>query len=84
MVLGQVLHWDDETAHYVRSRPERYPGGLGIEPKWTQEALRDPNLAAMEPDPKSRMGASRFIGQSPSAGRVLTVIAFRDEDGTFT
>lgn len=54
--MGQVLHWDNETAHYVRSRPERYPGGLGIEPKWTQEALRDPNLAAMGPDPKSPDG----------------------------
>ncbi len=27
------------------------------------------------------MGASRFIGYSPAAGRVLTVIAFRDGDG---
>lgn len=32
-------------------------------------------------DPKSRIGASRFIGYSPSAGRVLTVIAYRDLDG---
>lgn len=27
------------------------------------------------------MGASRFIGHSPSAGRVLVVIAYRDVDG---
>jgi hypothetical protein len=27
------------------------------------------------------MGASRFIGHSPSAGRVLVVIAHRDRDG---
>lgn len=39
------------------------------------------DLAALEPDPKSRMGASRFIGHSPSAGRVLTVIAYRDLGG---
>lgn len=38
-------------------------------------------MAALEPDPKSRMGASRFIGLSPSAGRVLVVIAYRDERG---
>lgn len=34
-----------------------------------------------EPDPKSRMGASRFIGFSVGAQRVLVVIAFRDADG---
>lgn len=36
---------------------------------------------ALEPDPKSRMGASRFIGHSPSAERVIVVIAYRDLDG---
>ena len=38
-------------------------------------------MMTLEPDPKSRMGASRFIGHSPSAGRVLVVIAYRDLDG---
>ena len=79
--MGEALNWDDDAAQYVRSRGSRYPGGRGLEPQWAQEALHDPALAAMEPDPKSRMGASRFIGFSPSAGRVLTVIAFRDVDG---
>ncbi|GAA1373239.1 hypothetical protein GCM10009638_06810 [Luteococcus sanguinis] len=54
---------------------------MSVEPEWAQEVLDDPDLAALEPDPKSRMGASRFIGRSPAAGRVLTVIAFRDGDG---
>ena len=31
--------------------------------------------------PKSRMGASRFVGHSPSAGRAVVVIAYRDLDG---
>ncbi|HZK04608.1 MAG TPA: hypothetical protein VFC82_02020 [Actinomycetaceae bacterium] len=48
---------------------------------WSQEALDDLDLVAFEPDPKSRMGASRFIGRSAGAGRVLVVIAFRDADG---
>lgn len=48
---------------------------------WTQEALDDPDLVALEPDPKSRLGAARFIGESPSAGAVLVVIAYRDLDG---
>lgn len=43
--------------------------------------LEDIDLVAFEPDPKSRMGASRFIGFSPGADRVLVVIAFRDTDG---
>lgn len=43
--------------------------------------MNDDELLALEPDPKSRMGASRFIGYSPAAGRVLTVIALRDGDG---
>ena len=79
--MGETLNWDDEAASYVRSRGERYPGAVGVEPQWAQEVLDDPDLAALEPDPKSRMGASRFIGGSPSAGHVLTVIAFRDGDG---
>lgn len=78
--MGEVLNWDADSANYVRSRPDRYPSGMPIEPEWAQEVLDDPDLAALEPDPKSRMGASRFIGTSASAGRVLTVIAFRDED----
>lgn len=38
----------------------------------------DPELVALEPDPKSRIGASRFIGRSSTAGRVFVVIAYRD------
>ncbi|MFB9259258.1 transposase [Dietzia aerolata] len=52
-----------------------------MEPEWAGEVMDDDELLALEPDPKSRMGASRFIGYSPTAGRVLTVIAFRDDDG---
>jgi hypothetical protein len=39
------------------------------------EALTDPDVVAFIPDPKSRSGnSSRFIGFSPTAGRVLVVI----------
>lgn len=43
--------------------------------------MGDVDMVALEPDPKSRTGASRFIGRSESAGRILVVIAFRDSDG---
>ncbi len=69
-MVGEVIHWDPGATAYIRSRGDRYPDGLGIEPQWTQEVMADVNLLALDPDPKSRMGASRFIGRSRSAGRV--------------
>ena len=36
---------------------------------------------ALEPDPKSRMGASSSIGFSADANRILVMIAFPDADG---
>ena len=75
------MSWDSESADYVRSRSHRYPSGLDLEPDWATEVLEDPDLVAFEPDPKSRVGASRFIGWSPSVTRVLVLIAYRDLDG---
>lgn len=79
--MSEELIWSDEAAAYIASRSSRYLDGLDVDPGWTQEAMSDLNLAALEPDPKSRMGAARFIGYSTSAGRVLVVIAYRDLDG---
>lgn len=39
------------------------------------EAVRDDRRIVRDPDPKSRSGAVRIIGYSPSAGFVMTVIA---------
>ncbi|WP_299446352.1 hypothetical protein [uncultured Phycicoccus sp.] len=79
--MGEEIQWDTEASEYIRSRGDRYPDADGIEPGWTQEVMDDADLLALEPDPKSRMGASRFIGRSRSAGRVVVVIAYRDLDG---
>ena len=76
-----MINWDEESADYIQARSDRYPGGRGIEPDWAQQVMDDVDVVAFEPDPKSRMGASRFIGFSADAGRVLVVIAFRDADG---
>ena len=43
--------------------------------------LADDRLVELSPYPSSRVGASGFIGFSPSAGKVLVVIAYRDLDG---
>jgi len=48
---------------------------VNIEPAWTVEAATDPHRIERGPDPKSRIGAVRITGYSPSAGFVITVIA---------
>ncbi len=79
--MGEEIKWDPDALAYILSRGDRYPDGVGIEPAWTQEVMADVDLLALEPDPKSRMGACRFIGHSPSVRRVIVVIAYRDLDG---
>jgi hypothetical protein len=78
--VSEVIRWDSSAAAYIRSRAARHPDGVGIEPEWTQEVMADVDHLALEPDPKSSMGASRFVGLSRSGGRVLVVIAYRDLD----
>jgi hypothetical protein len=60
--MSGELRWDAESAAYIRGRGDRYSGADGVEPDWTQEVVSDVDLLAFEPDPKSRMGAARFIG----------------------
>jgi hypothetical protein len=79
--VPEVIHWSTDGINYIGSRSARYPGAVDLNPDWTQEVLTDPDLIAFEPDPKSRIGASRFIGESPAAGLVLVVIGYRDVDG---
>lgn len=73
--VSEVLNCDVESVAYICSRSRRYSGAADLRPEWT-----DPDLVALEPDPKARIGASRFIGHSFSAARVLVVIAYRDLD----
>jgi hypothetical protein len=79
--LDVRLFWTDEDAAYIRSWSSRYPAALDIELSWTLEVLADDRLVELSPYPSSRVGASGFIGFSPSAGKVLVVIAYRDLDG---
>ncbi len=78
------LQWDEDDANYISSRSIRYPGAVDIDPAWTQEVFEDGRLVVLEPYPTSRVGAAGFIGHSPSAERVLVVIAYQDLDGTGT
>jgi hypothetical protein len=73
--------WADEDADYIRSRSTRYPGAVDIDPAWTQEVLADDLMVQVSPYPASRVRATGWVGWSPSAGRVLVVIAYRDLDG---
>lgn len=79
--MADWIHWDAESGEHIRSRSQRYPGAKDLDPDWTQEVLEDPEMVFFDRDPESRVGASRFIGESPSAGSVLVVIAYRDLDG---
>lgn len=69
------LWWRDVDAEYILRRADRYPGATNIKPEWTLEAAADSRRIVRDPDPKSRSGAIRIIGYSPSAGFVITVIA---------
>ena len=55
----------------------RYPGALDIDIEWTREVLADSRLVAVVPYPRSRMGAAAFVGWSPSARRVLLMLAYQ-------
>ena len=72
--VADRLWWDEEDAEHIRTRSVRYPGAVDLEPAWTLEAAADPDSLVRQPDPKSRVGYTRLIGHSPSAGAVLTVI----------
>ncbi|WP_141921349.1 hypothetical protein [Halopolyspora algeriensis] len=78
---GVELWWAEEDADYIRNRPTRYRDALDLEPEWTREMMVDEHLVELSPYPASRVRASGFIGHSPTAGRVLVVIAYRDLDG---
>ena len=75
------MHEKPEDAAYI-ARP------LGAVPRcprhsveWTREALADAHLLEVTPYPRSRQDASGLTGYSPTAGRVLQVLAYRDLDG---
>jgi hypothetical protein len=74
-VVVDDLWWRMDDADYIRHRSDRYPGAIDIEVEWTLEAAADPRRIVHDRDPKSRSGAARIIGYSPSAGFVVTVIA---------
>lgn len=78
------LWWDDEDADHIRTRSQRYPGANDIEPSWTVEAAADPRRVVRAPDGHSRVGHTRIIGYSPSAGFVLTVIVDPADDSGVT
>lgn len=52
--MGENFNWDGDASAYIRSRGDRYPDGVGIDPEWAQEVMADVDLLSFEPDPKSR------------------------------
>lgn len=78
---GVRIVWASEDREYIGTRSQRYSGALDIEVDWAHEVVADPQLVQVTPYPRSRTGASAFIGFSPSAGRVLVLIVYQDLDG---
>ena len=75
------VRWTQGRADHIATRSLRYSEATDIEVAWADEAVADPRAVVRDPDPRSKTGASRIIGYSPTAGFVITVIALRlDED----
>jgi hypothetical protein len=80
--VSERIEWDEDAAHHIRTRSERYPDAVDIEPDWTAEAVNDPDRIVDEPDPHSAHANSvRVVDYSPSASLVVTVVALRDQHG---
>lgn len=80
--VRERIVWADEAAHHIRTRSQRYPNGVDIEPAWTVEAIDDPERLVDEPDPQSAHANSvRLVGYSHSAAMLITVVALRDSHG---
>lgn len=75
------IEWAEEDANYIATRSRQYLGALDIDVEWTREVLTNSRLIAVVPYSRSRMGAAAFIGWSPSARRILLVLAYQDLDG---
>lgn len=70
-----MASWE-HRAHYIQKH--------GVTVAQAEEALADPNLAFLNPDPTSKSGVStRTIGYSPSAGHILTVITVESNGTTY-
>lgn len=64
-------------AQHIAERSRRYPDADDIQVPWADEAVADAKAVVRDPDPRSRTGAVRIIGYSPTAGYLITVIAVR-------
>jgi uncharacterized DUF497 family protein len=71
------VRWTQARADHIATRSQRYPEAADIEVGWTAEAVADPRAVVSDPDPRSKTGAARIVGYSPTAGFVITVIALR-------
>lgn len=80
--VPERIEWDDDAAQHIRTRSQRYPDALDIEPEWTAEAVNDPDRIVDEPDPFSAHAKSvRVVGYSHSGALLITVVALRDRHG---
>ena len=73
------LDWQ-HRGEYIRTRSQRRPGDIDIEPACADEAFVDEDALVDSPDPASKSGATdRLVGYSPTARMVIVVIYLREE-----
>jgi hypothetical protein len=77
-VSDSLPEWTDERREHLK-RSLRYANARDIDVTWANEAFSDPDAITYDPDPRSTTGYSRrTVGFSPSAGQLLTVVAYDD------
>lgn len=73
MSPGQ-LDWQ-YRGEYIRTRSQRRPGDVDIEPDWADEAFEDDDALVDSPDSTSKSGKTdRLVGYSAAARMVIVVI----------
>jgi hypothetical protein len=75
-LIIETIEWVEEVANYIRTRSQRRPGDMDIEPEWATEAAIDPHRlvgVGIEPKTGRESGSLTVVGHSPAADEVLAV-----------
>jgi hypothetical protein len=72
----QAVEWPHVIVEYIRTRSERRPGDMDIEPEWATEAALDPmRILGVRTNPKTGKESLSVtvIGYSAAADEILAV-----------
>ncbi len=72
----EAVEWPEVIVEYIRTRSERRPGDMDIEPEWATEAALDPTrILGVGTDPQTGQESLSLIviGYSAAAAEILAV-----------